>query len=53
MAGLHDRVAGRRPTLRTVVIPGAGHLVHIDKPAEFLAAVRESSASAEGGDAKT
>ena len=43
MAKLHDRVVRRRPDTRTVVIPGAGHLVHLEKPAEFVAAVREGS----------
>jgi len=43
MAGLHDRVARRRPDIRTVRIPGAGHLVHLDRPAEFTAAVRQAA----------
>jgi pimeloyl-ACP methyl ester carboxylesterase len=43
IAKLHDRVVRRRPDIRTVVIPGAGHLVHIEKPAEFVAAVREAA----------
>lgn len=42
MAGLHDHVVRRRADIRTVVIPGAGHLVHIDRPGEFIAAVREA-----------
>jgi pimeloyl-ACP methyl ester carboxylesterase len=44
MAGLHDRVARRRRDIRTVRIPGAGHLVHLDRPAEFTAAVRQAAA---------
>jgi hypothetical protein len=31
--------------MRTVVIPGASHLVHTDRPAEFVAAVRDVSAN--------
>jgi pimeloyl-ACP methyl ester carboxylesterase len=37
---LHDRVVRARPDIRTVVIPGASHLVHLEKPVEFVAAVR-------------
>jgi pimeloyl-ACP methyl ester carboxylesterase len=44
MAGLHDRVARQRPDIRTVRIAGAGHLVHLDRPADFIAAVRSASA---------
>jgi pimeloyl-ACP methyl ester carboxylesterase len=43
MAGLHDRVARQRPDIRTVRIAGAGHLVHLDRPADFIAAVRSAS----------
>jgi len=39
IAKLHDRVARRRPDMTTVVIPGASHLVHLEKPAEFVAAI--------------
>jgi pimeloyl-ACP methyl ester carboxylesterase len=39
MAKLADRVAARRPDLQPVVVPGAGHLLHLDRPAEFVAAV--------------
>jgi pimeloyl-ACP methyl ester carboxylesterase len=46
IAKLHDRVARRRPDIRTVVIPGASHLVHLEKPAEFVIAVREAAAGA-------
>jgi pimeloyl-ACP methyl ester carboxylesterase len=45
ISGLHARVARRRPSMRTVVIPGASHLIHIDRPAEFVAAVRDISAN--------
>lgn len=45
MAGLHDRVARQRPDIRTVRIAGAGHLVHIDQPADFITAVREAAAA--------
>ena len=48
MAGLHDRVARRRPDIRTVRIAGAGHLVHIDRPADFITAVREAAAAEPG-----
>ena len=41
LARLHDRVVRRRPDIRTVRIAGAGHLVHLDRPADFVAAVRE------------
>jgi pimeloyl-ACP methyl ester carboxylesterase len=41
IAKLHDRVVRRRPDIRTGVIPGAGHLVHLEQPAEFVAAVRD------------
>jgi pimeloyl-ACP methyl ester carboxylesterase len=43
LAGLHARVARRRPDIRTVRIAGAGHLVHLDRPADFIAAVRSAS----------
>jgi len=46
IAGLHDRVARRRPDISTVRVPGAGHLVHLDRPAEFIAAVRQAAVSA-------
>jgi len=45
IGGLHARVARRRPDMRTVVIPGASHLVHTDRPAEFVAALRDISAT--------
>jgi pimeloyl-ACP methyl ester carboxylesterase len=45
IGGLHARVARRRPDMCTVVIPGASHLVHTDRPAEFVAAVRDISAN--------
>jgi pimeloyl-ACP methyl ester carboxylesterase len=44
MASLHGRIARQRPGLRTVRIAGAGHLVHLDRPADFIAAVRVASA---------
>jgi pimeloyl-ACP methyl ester carboxylesterase len=40
MASLHARVARRHSTMRTVVVPGAGHLVHLDAPAAFIREVR-------------
>jgi pimeloyl-ACP methyl ester carboxylesterase len=44
MAELHARIARRRPDIDTVVIPGAGHLVHLERPSEFIAAVRKTAA---------
>ena len=43
MAGLHARVVRRRPDIRTIRIAGAGHLVHLDRPADFVAAVRQAA----------
>ena len=43
MARLHDRVARRRPDLETVVVPGAGHLVHVDRPEAFVEVVRAAA----------
>jgi pimeloyl-ACP methyl ester carboxylesterase len=40
LAKLQARVVSRRPDIHTVVIPGAGHLVHLDNPTEFIATVR-------------
>ena len=48
MAGLHARVARRLPSIRTVVVPGASHLVHLDRPGEFVAEIRRASAAAAG-----
>ena len=39
----HYPVARQRPDIRTVRIAGAGHLVHLDRPADFIAAVRSAS----------
>lgn len=49
MAGLHDRVLRRRPDLTTIRVPGAGHLVHLERPAEFVAAVRRVAGSTATG----
>lgn len=46
IAGLHARVARRRPGMRTVVVEGAGHLIHMDRPTEFVSAVRSISGGA-------
>jgi len=43
IAALHRRVVTHRPATRTVVIPGASHLVHHDRPAEFVAAVQAAT----------
>lgn len=40
--GLHDRVVRRKPDMDSVVVDGAGHLVHLDRPDAFVAAVRGS-----------
>ncbi|MGF0312092.1 alpha/beta fold hydrolase [Rhodococcus sp. IEGM1428] len=39
---LHDRVVRRKPDIDSVVVHGAGHLVHLDRPIAFVAAVRGS-----------
>lgn len=39
IAGLHDRLVRRRPDITTVVVPGASHLLHLEKPDEFVATV--------------
>jgi len=41
---LHDRVGSTRPDIHTVVIPGASHLVHLDRPRAFVEVVRQASA---------
>jgi len=45
MARLHDRIKRRRPDIRTIRISGAGHLTHLDRPADFTAAVRAAVAA--------
>jgi pimeloyl-ACP methyl ester carboxylesterase len=45
MARLHDRIKRRRPDIRTIRIPGAGHLTHLDRPVDFTAAVRAAVAA--------
>ncbi|MFW0795503.1 alpha/beta hydrolase [Gordonia sp. CPCC 205515] len=44
--GLQARVADARPDMVTVVVPGAGHLVHHDAPQEFVRAVRSTVSAA-------
>jgi len=39
---LHDRVARMRPDIHTVVVPGASHLVHLEKPREFVDAILDA-----------
>ncbi|MFV0245529.1 MAG: alpha/beta fold hydrolase [Qingshengfaniella sp.] len=39
MRKLHDHVKRQRADIRTTVIPGAGHLMHVDAPDEFVAAI--------------
>ena len=43
MASLHDRLAGQRPSIETIRVPGAGHLLHLDNPAAFVAGVRHGA----------
>jgi len=45
MAGLHDRVVRRRPDIRTIRIAGAGHLAHLERPGDFIDAVRKAATS--------
>ncbi|MGD2045825.1 MAG: 2-succinyl-6-hydroxy-2,4-cyclohexadiene-1-carboxylate synthase [Gemmatimonadota bacterium] len=37
--GIAERMAGLMPDARVVVVPGAGHTVHLERPAAWLAAV--------------
>jgi pimeloyl-ACP methyl ester carboxylesterase len=46
MVRLHDRVRRRKPDLRTVVVPGAGHLMHLDQPTAFVTAILNATAEA-------
>jgi len=39
MKKLHDSVKRQRPDIETLVIPGAGHLMHLDAPEKFIDAV--------------
>jgi pimeloyl-ACP methyl ester carboxylesterase len=43
MASLHDRLAQRRPSIETIRVPAAGHLVHVENPAAFVAGVRRGA----------
>jgi pimeloyl-ACP methyl ester carboxylesterase len=43
--GLAKRAVQAAPAIRIVRIPGASHLLHIEKPKEFEAAVRQSMAA--------
>ena len=43
LAGLHERVSRRRSDIKTVVVPGASHLVHLDRPDGFTAAIRAAA----------
>ena len=36
---LHNRVKRHRPDIKTITIPGASHLIHVDAPKQFVAAV--------------
>lgn len=47
LAGLHKRVSRSCPDIKTVVVPGASHLVHLDRPDEFTAEVRAAAAGTE------
>jgi pimeloyl-ACP methyl ester carboxylesterase len=37
-------VSRRRSDIKTVVVPGASHLVHLDRPDGFTAAIRAAAA---------
>lgn len=37
--GIAERMAAEMPDARMLVVPGAGHTVHLERPAEWLAAV--------------
>ncbi|MCQ4121807.1 alpha/beta fold hydrolase [Rhodococcus tibetensis] len=43
MTGLHKRIIRRRSNIHTITVEGAGHLVHIERPTEFVAAVRSTA----------
>ncbi|MEU5403561.1 alpha/beta hydrolase [Streptomyces sp. NPDC005963] len=43
---VHRRLVRALPGIRTEVIPGAGHLVHVDAPEAFTAAVLRATATA-------
>lgn len=43
---LHRRLVRAVPSIRSEVIPGAGHLVHVEAPEAFAAAVRRATAPA-------
>ena len=44
LAGLQERVSRRRSDIKTIVVPGASHLVHLDRPDGFTAAIRAAAA---------
>ncbi len=46
---IKDEMAERLPNVERVVIPGAGHTTHLERPSAFLTAVREHLAE-RGGD---
>lgn len=39
MVGIHDTAKRHKPEIKTVVIPGAGHLAHVDAEQAFVEAV--------------
>jgi pimeloyl-ACP methyl ester carboxylesterase len=41
LADLNARVVRRRADIKTVVVADAGHLLHLDQPAEFIKLVRD------------
>ncbi|MFE7129281.1 alpha/beta fold hydrolase [Streptomyces sp. NPDC057638] len=45
-ARVHRRLVRALPAMRSEVIPGAGHLVHVDAPAAFTAAVLRATTTA-------
>ncbi|WP_330251052.1 alpha/beta hydrolase [Nocardia sp. NBC_00565] len=46
---VHRRITGAVPSIRTEVIPGAGHLVHIEAPDAFTAAIRTAMSDHHSG----
>ena len=45
LADLHARVVRRRPDIETVIVPDAGHLLHLDQPTDFVKLVQNLTCS--------
>ena len=43
IGSLHDRLVQQRPSIDTIRVPGAGHLVHLENPTAFIAGVRQGA----------